>query len=361
MALARVQSTGKVTGDNVTVLTFTFPSPPTVGNGIAVAIISWSNPDFALATVTDNRGNTYQLAQQARGGTDAAVFFCPKIAATGSPFTITFTSSTTDDFVGAATEIGGLGAGSLAVDQTATNFNFASTATAGPTAALSASDVFVVGVFSTSQSQASITAESVSPAWVQEFEELSTLLVAGEADTRALTGVAGATTSVSWALASSGAFRALLVAFKVVTLAGPDARVSQLVVETLSHDALSEPRVSQLVVETLSSLAAVLPDARLSQLVVETLTLPPPSVPLRTTQLVAELLNTVPNSPVSTTQVAAELVLALPPQPDQARVTQLCCELIIVPRLPICVVEFPIDPAEPTSCAVNFPLPATSG
>jgi hypothetical protein len=161
----------------------------------------------------------------------------------------------------------------------------------------------------------------------------------------------------------------------------PDARVSQLVVETLSHDLPPVPAVTQLVVETLSSLVATAPDARVSQLVVETLTSTPvqygwvsqlvvetltvspaprlsqlvvetltaspvPRVPIRATQLVAEVLNTIPLSPLAATQVAAELVLALPPQPNQTRVTQLVCELIVVPVVLFgCPGDFPIDEA----------------
>jgi hypothetical protein len=136
------------------------------------------------------------------------------------------------------------------------------------------------------------------------------------------------------------------------------ARVTQLVVETLSHEPPSVPRVTQLVVETLSSLVATAADARVTQLVVETLTATPvPRVPLRATQLLAEVLQTVPNSPLAATQVAAEVILALPPQPDQTRVTQLLCEVIVVPRVPVCATDFPVDlVTDGDSCPVTFPV-----
>jgi len=212
--LARVQGTGKISGDNVSVLNLTFAAPPVVGNGIVVEIISWTARDYTLCGVTDNRGHTYQFAQQARGGPAVAVFFCPMIAATGTPFTVTFTSPTIDDYIASATEVGGLGGGSLAVDQAANKTGTSTGPNAGPTAALAASNVCVVAVCGTTTSQASITVQSVVPAWVEECESLSTALVAGEADMRVLTGVAGMTTSVAWTLASSGQWAAVLVAFK---------------------------------------------------------------------------------------------------------------------------------------------------
>lgn len=82
-------------------------------------------------------------------------------------------------------------------------------------------------------------------------------------------------------------------------------------------------------------------------------------VPVAVTQLLAEVFQIVPHSPLAATQVAAELLLALAPQPDQARVTQLCCEVIVVPRVTVCRTDFPIDPMiDAVSCPVSFPTTA---
>lgn len=138
-----------------------------------------------------------------------------------------------------------------------------------------------------------------------------------------------------------------------------DARLSQLVVETLSHAAppvAPDSRLSQLVVETLTS--TPIPVPRVSQLVAETLTgTPVPRVPGQVTQLLAEVFAPVPNAPVAATQVVAELLLALPPQPDAARVTQLLCELIVVPRVAVCLPNWPVDPVtDSQGCAPPFPV-----
>lgn len=82
--------------------------------------------------------------------------------------------------------------------------------------------------------------------------------------------------------------------------------------------------------------------ARVTQGLVETLTAIPPS-PAVVTQLVAEVVNVVPASPLAATQVAAEIVFA---NPNDARVTHLVCELIIVrvarARTP-CPSQFPLS------------------
>lgn len=84
----------------------------------------------------------------------------------------------------------------------------------------------------------------------------------------------------------------------------------------------------------------------------------PIAVFTRSTQVVVEVLNVVPASPLHATQVAAEIVLALPPQPNEARVTQLACELIVVRAMPGgCVVDFPTEDAPAADgCSVIFPV-----
>jgi hypothetical protein len=83
-------------------------------------------------------------------------------------------------------------------------------------------------------------------------------------------------------------------------------------------------------------------DARLSQLVAETLTAVPPA-PLTTTQLAVEVLNVVPNAPLAATQLAAEILFA---NPNDLRVTQIVYELIVLPGIEdfSCPLDFPIDP-----------------
>ena len=122
------------------------------------------------------------------------------------------------------------------------------------------------------------------------------------------------------------------------------ARLSQLPLEVL-HSALDAPvaaRLSQLSLEVLQLLPAA---ARLSQLPLEVLILEPPPVPLAVTQLVTELVMPIPNAPVAATQVVAEGILATGPQPNQARVTQILAELIVIRGRPSrsCPRPFPVD------------------
>jgi len=83
-------------------------------------------------------------------------------------------------------------------------------------------------------------------------------------------------------------------------------------------------------------------DARVSQFAVETLSVN--AVPGQVTQLAAELLNTVPNAPLQVTQVAAEIVFA---NVNDANVTQVVCELIVIPRTTSgrtpCPSTFPVE------------------
>ena len=62
----------------------------------------------------------------------------------------------------------------------------------------------------------------------------------------------------------------------------------------------------------------------------------------RVTQLVVETLHTVPASPLAVTQVVAE---HLDINANEARVTLVCCELIIIPAAPhvVCPTAFPTD------------------
>lgn len=72
----------------------------------------------------------------------------------------------------------------------------------------------------------------------------------------------------------------------------------------------------------------------------------PTGPPVVVTQLVAETLDVVPNAPVTAAQVAAEILFIGTPV-NEARVTEVCCELIIIAYDDVCRVTstagFPTD------------------
>lgn len=72
---------------------------------------------------------------------------------------------------------------------------------------------------------------------------------------------------------------------------------------------------------------------------------PTTTADVRVSQLVVETLDVIPNSPLAVTQVAAEILYA---NANEARVTQLACELIVIAYEPeACsgsTATFPIDP-----------------
>ncbi|HEU5454218.1 MAG TPA: hypothetical protein VFU85_00900, partial [Nocardioides sp.] len=211
--LTRVQATAKVEASAPT-LTIVFTTPPSLGNGIIVPVISY-NTTAPPRRCVDNYGNAYVrvVGPSTGGGPIATQFYCPKVLATGASFTITVTLHTSTWVVGNAIEVSGVGDG-LMVDQFAAASGSSTTPASGSTPALTASEVFVVGAHANNSVQASITVAVVSPVWVQEFESLPNTYTSGEADSRVLTGAAGTTTSISWTLAATGLWSALLVAYR---------------------------------------------------------------------------------------------------------------------------------------------------
>lgn len=354
MALGRVQSTGLVRSGSTASITLTFPAPPTVGNAILIATMQWGG---GVPSAIDNRGNTYLLGPTIiqSGIERPSVLYCSQIAATGSPFTITVSGS--GYWSAVAIEVSGVGGG-LVLDQSAALGSAPSTApTTGVTAALSAAEVILMAALSIQSGQASITVQAVSPAWVEEAEDLAGSWSPGEADSRILTSALGTTQSCSWTLASSVEWAAVVAAFKATAAGVTPTRVTQDAVELLSLPILPSARLTQAVLETLSSVVAPVPSTpRITQDVIELLSANPPApTPARVTQLSVDVLRSVvvgalttqlavevfapPLVPVRLTQAAVEL---FDRHPGLAFNTQLVVEIFL--RLPPCTTgEFPID------------------
>ena len=136
-----------------------------------------------------------------------------------------------------------------------------------------------------------------------------------------------------------------------------DARVTQLVAETLTLPGPPAARLTQLVAETLGSLVAATSPARLTQLVAETLTRP--SGP-QLTQLVVETLSQPPPSPVRVSQAPLEV---LDQYPTATRVSQVPLELLqqhTAPKTPARVSQAPLEIIYPFGCYVPGPLPPSA-
>lgn len=133
-----------------------------------------------------------------------------------------------------------------------------------------------------------------------------------------------------------------------------DARVTQLVVQTLTLPGPPAARLTQLVAETLGSLVSAAAPARVTQLVAETLTLPTGAA---LSQLVVETLSQPPPSPVRVSQAPLEVL-------DQylttTRVSQVPLELVqqhTAPKTGARVSQAPLEIIYPFGCYVPGPLP----
>ena len=218
MALVRVQTTAKATGAGASLAVTSAVRRPSGTRPCSLIIGRLNGISYPLATCTDNYGNPYvraaAISQTAGTDTAAAIYRCAAVAVTGAGFTITVTHAAGVNQTGCAIEISGVGAG-LVLDQIKTAIGTSADPATGVTPALTADDEIVVAAYTTSGDQASITVESVSPAWTQEFEQLaSTSAGVGEADSRLLTGALGTTTSCSATFGASGNWSAALATFK---------------------------------------------------------------------------------------------------------------------------------------------------
>lgn len=217
MALARVQGTGKVRSNVTGTLALTFTTPPAAGNAVLLLV----SHRYAIgptypASLTDSQGNVYTRSVLRTASTDGAVIYCcPLVTTSAAPFTITLNAGG-GIYAAAGVEVSGVGSG-LVLDQSATANMTGPTVTAGPMTALTAAEVILAAVQMVNANQASIAIETLSPPWVEEFEELDqTNWVAGEGDTRILpSGALGTTPRAQWVDATAGSCMAVIAAFKV--------------------------------------------------------------------------------------------------------------------------------------------------
>lgn len=215
--IERVQATPTRLASGVTSASVTFNTAPRVGDGIVIGVVT-SAGDTWTTGASDTFGNTYTVSKlQGPGiGTGcSAILVCNKVITTGTPFTITVTSSVAADLMIIAVEVNG----ELAIDRSIGGAVNSTTPTIN-TATLTNNTAFVMQVISIWAAQTSITATAAnpaSPAWNEESEKL-TGVVAGEIDTRILSGMSGVLTSCNWTLNPGGWCDYVLVAYQVTNL-----------------------------------------------------------------------------------------------------------------------------------------------
>ena len=214
MALAVVQTIAKTKASNAASVALTFASAPTVGNAVVVVATGWRSSGAAFGTATDNRGHTYTtVITRVLSTSLCGIFYLPIIATSAAPFTITVPAPTGSTyFVASAIEVSGVGTG-MNLQQSAGATGATNTPATGATATVTVNDVIAVAVHAISVSEATITVQSVSPAFVEIFEELPFTHIAGEADYRLLPTAAGTTQSCSWTDTASNQWAAAIAVF----------------------------------------------------------------------------------------------------------------------------------------------------
>lgn len=238
MAITRVQASPLATVAGGTSSTSTFASPPAVGNLLVVPLFDYNAVAFADGDATDNYGNEWKLAvlSDANGSARVAVLYC-NVLTTGASFAVTINPASAAGWYADWKAIEFNDPGSLGwwqVDKT-TKATGSSTAPAtGSTAATTYADSVVIAAMATNQgSPVSITVETVSPAWTQEAEWLTSARQPGESDSKIITATGAQ--SCAWTLGASLAWSAAIVVFNSQTTPPPvSVRITQSYVESVT-------------------------------------------------------------------------------------------------------------------------------
>jgi len=225
MAITRSQTTGKFRVSNGSSLGAAFGGAVSVGDLLIVGawgyITSIDTPDWLPGDCTDTENNVYVLASVSpfSVGLSCAVWFA--IAKTAATPTVTINPTGAANFwgVGCATSFVSDGAWGV-TDQRVRASGNSSTPATGNTGTTEAADELIIAMLATEGvNQASITVESVSPAWTEEAEELSwTNYIPGEMDSR-IVSAAGAQ-SCSWTIASAADWSASVTTFRECVAGG---------------------------------------------------------------------------------------------------------------------------------------------
>jgi hypothetical protein len=172
--------------------------------------------DFSTTACADNQGNTYsRVVTQATTGTQegTAIYWCPSIGTPSGTFTVTVTPGGSGGFYAVCRAVEASYSGTAEVDVWTSANGSGTAVSSGAMSTTANADSLLAAVMVTVNDEASITVESLSPAWVEEFEELTlTNFQPGEGDTRIVTST-GAYTA-NWTMATSRDWAACIAAFK---------------------------------------------------------------------------------------------------------------------------------------------------
>jgi hypothetical protein len=171
------------------------------------------------ASVADNQGNTYILATDSgnRNEQRAQIWYAHNIGSPSGTFTVTATAlggGSQQTIVG-ATEYSGFGATDPLTGAAVNGSGNSSAVSVGPTGSVGAAEVLVCATVAANAVPGSITVETVSPAWTNQFNVVGSALV-GSAVSRVVTDMGAQ--SCAWTLSTASPWGACIVAFAALPL-----------------------------------------------------------------------------------------------------------------------------------------------
>ena len=217
MALSVVTRSGIKSGQNVGTFNFNITLPSN-GNALIIEISCWNagNVTFSAGNITDNKSNTWILAKTIfnnNGHGAAAIFYVEKVANSSGTYTITVASDKGSGnwFDCAVAEISGIGA-KLNLGNTASNTGQSpANPTVGPVS-VTHTEEFVAAAMEIASGEGSIAVEVTSPAWTQDFEQLSFANNSpGEGDSKIVSSTGNY--SGNWTVGTPAQYAAVLAAF----------------------------------------------------------------------------------------------------------------------------------------------------
>lgn len=220
----RDKTTGKVAVAGTNGGAANFPTLPSAGSTIIVMLSgAAATLDYAAGSVTDNQGNpAYTQAVQSvlnnRGR--SAIFYAPNIGTPSGTFTITV-NTTAGTWFGTWTATSFTGMAAVPIDVVTSGSGTSTTPSSGATATTAqASEVVAAVMQSRFSTPGTIAVETLSPAWVEEYEELDgTNTECGEGDTRIVSAAAAMTGN--WTCSQNQTWTAAIATFKATASAGP--------------------------------------------------------------------------------------------------------------------------------------------
>jgi len=228
MGLAILNRSGIKSGQNVNTFNFNI-TLPTNGNALVIEISGWNagNLAFAAGNVTDNKGNTWLLAKTVsnnNGHGASAIFYVEKVAGASGTYTITVGSNKNSGnwFDCAVFEVSGIGSKlNLGNTNSATGQSPANPTTGA--AAVTHTEELIAAAMEIASAEGSISVESTSPAWTQDFEQLSFVNNSpGEGDSKIVSSAGNYTGN--WTVGTPAQYAAVIACFYASNAGNPSGK-----------------------------------------------------------------------------------------------------------------------------------------